>query len=407
NVGFVDTLPTGLIVQTPNGVGGTCANAAAATAATAGSGTITVAGLQVAAGASSCTVTVAITNAVGQTNASCAQNPVGFTNTTANVTVSNVSNAIQPSCVVVNPLTPTLTKSFNPTTISLGGTTTLTFTVSNPAGNPALTNVGFIDNLPSGLQIANPAGVSGTCANAVGATTAVAGGTTITVANLNVPAGAASCTVTVNVTNKPGQANVSCANLPAAFTNSSGNVTVTNVTNAIQPSCVVVDTFSFTISKTPSVNTITPGSPLSFTIVVVNNGPSAADGSVITDPAIAGFTANTVSCTTTSGGASCPAPLTVLALQGAGMTVTTFPAGASITLVLDGTATLSAGTLVNTVTVSPPAGIPGVASASASAVVSTVVGAIPTLDTATLIALMLMLAGVAGAVFRRKAGEQR
>ncbi|MBL0253219.1 MAG: DUF11 domain-containing protein [Polaromonas sp.] len=45
----------------------------------------------------------------------------------------------------------TLTKAFSPTSISVGGTSTLTFTVSNPAGNSAQT-VSFTDTLPAGLR---------------------------------------------------------------------------------------------------------------------------------------------------------------------------------------------------------------------------------------------------------------
>ena len=43
----------------------------------------------------------------------------------------------------------TLTKAFSPTSISVGGTSTLTFTLSNPALNPAQT-VSFTDTLPAG-----------------------------------------------------------------------------------------------------------------------------------------------------------------------------------------------------------------------------------------------------------------
>ena len=316
--------------------------------------------------------------------------------------MTNVTNGVTPSCVVVTSLQPTLTKAFSPTAFNLGGTTTLTFTISNPAANPAQTNVGFVDNLPSGLQVANPAAVGGTCANAVAATTAAAGATTITVANLQVATGASSCTVTVSITNQPGQSNASCANTPAAFTNGPGNVTVTNVTNGVTNSCVVVNTFSFSITKSPSASTVTPGSPLSFTVTITNNGPAAADGAIVTDPAIPFFTASTVSCQSTTGGATCPAPLTIAAMQGAGMTIATLPAGATVTLRIDGTTSLASGSLINTVTVTPPAGIPGVASASATAAVAAQIGVIPTLSGNALIALMLLI-GLASAGYLRRA----
>ena len=142
-----------------------------------------------------------------------------------------------------------LDKSFSPSIINVGGVTTLTFTVTNPAGAGALSNVGFVDTLPSGLQVANPPAVGGTCSNAAAATIATAGGATITVTNLNVPAGAATCTVAVNVTNAAGQSNQTCTGNPANFTNASGNVSVSNVTNSVQPSCVVVAT---TVTAAPT-----------------------------------------------------------------------------------------------------------------------------------------------------------
>ncbi|MBK9339678.1 MAG: DUF11 domain-containing protein [Rhodoferax sp.] len=56
-------------------------------------------------------------------------------------------------------MTPTLTKAFSPTSISIGGTSTLTFTVSNPALNPAQT-VSFTDTLPAGLRVASAPNVT-------------------------------------------------------------------------------------------------------------------------------------------------------------------------------------------------------------------------------------------------------
>lgn len=137
------------------------------------------------------------------------------------------------------PAPPVLTKAFSPASINEGGTTVLTFTIANPAGAPPLTNVGFVDTLPSGLAVANGT-VGGTCVNAAAATTVTAGGSTITVTGLQVPAGESTCTVTVEVTNAAGQTSESCAAVPAAFTNDSGNVAVTNAVNGVQATCLVV-----------------------------------------------------------------------------------------------------------------------------------------------------------------------
>ncbi|MBK7469806.1 MAG: hypothetical protein IPI73_03350 [Betaproteobacteria bacterium] len=83
------------------------------------------------------------------------------------------------------------------------------------------------------------------------------------------------------------------------------------------------------------------------------------------------------------------------------MTVATYPAGASITLRIDGISTLVSGQLVNTVIVSPPAGVPGVAQAVATAVVVPQIGAIPPLGLNALIALMLLV-GLGTAVHLRR-----
>jgi len=79
-----------------------------------------------------------------------------------------------------------LTKSFNPTSIQIGGTTTLTFTITNPAANNPAQVVSFTDTLPSKLQIAAIPNIQNTCTG--GTVTANAGATTITVANTTVGA---------------------------------------------------------------------------------------------------------------------------------------------------------------------------------------------------------------------------
>jgi uncharacterized repeat protein (TIGR01451 family) len=97
---------------------------------------------------------------------------------------------------------PSLVKYFSPTTINAGQATTLTFMITNPAGNSGVSNVNFSDNLPNSLKVASPANVTGTCPNVMMATMAVPGSTSIHIYDLQVPAGASFCTVKVDVTNK-------------------------------------------------------------------------------------------------------------------------------------------------------------------------------------------------------------
>ena len=147
--------------------------------------------------------------------------------TTANIgelTPACCSNTSAPiglsaSFAVVSPI---LSSSFSPTTIASRGVTTLTFTLL--AANLAPANaISFADNLPAGLVVAPIANIGGTCSNAAAATTATAGGSTIAVSNVAVPAGPASCTVTVDVTNAAGRTNASCTANPPAFTHGPGN----------------------------------------------------------------------------------------------------------------------------------------------------------------------------------------
>ncbi|UFH51951.1 beta strand repeat-containing protein [Spirosoma sp. KNUC1025] len=110
------------------------------------------------------------------------------------------------------------------------------------------------------------------------------------------------------------------------------------------------------ITKTGPAS-VTPSGSVSYTLVVTNSGPSAANGATLLDAVATDFTASSVSCAGTSGGAVCPATLTVAALQAGTMSIPTLPSGSSLTLVVAGTAASSAGTITNVASVSAPAGV--------------------------------------------------
>jgi uncharacterized repeat protein (TIGR01451 family) len=315
-------------------------------------------------------------------------------------------------CTITNTVIPPpdLTKSFSPTTINSGASTVLTFTVSNGAGTPART-VSFIDTLPSGLAVANIT-VGGTCSNAAAATLVVTGGSTITVSNLNVPAGPASCTVTVNVTNMPSQTNASCSGNPAAFTNSAANISgaASVSTSTMVPSCLVVSSIAdLAITKSTSLANYKPGivTPEVYTVVVTNNGPDNVTGASFTDTAPAGVTFGSWTCTITGTG-TCPGP-------GSGDIVNALlnlNAGSSATFVINATIGASAtGNITNTASESLPAGVTQDPNnitpnqASTTVPVQKVAGkpeTIPTLTTWMLIVMASLLGLVAVAYLRRR-----
>jgi uncharacterized repeat protein (TIGR01451 family) len=93
--------------------------------------------------------------------------------------------------------TPSLDKSFSPTTIPVGGVSTMTITVTNTSDLAAKDGWSFTDAFPAGLSVADPANASTTCASPTYAP--VAGSTSISI-TANLDAGETFCTISVDVT---------------------------------------------------------------------------------------------------------------------------------------------------------------------------------------------------------------
>lgn len=166
--------------------------------------------------------------------------------------------------------TAALRKSLAPVAIVDGGVGTYTFTLDNASPTSVnLTGVGFTDNLPGSLRVANPATIANTCGGTV---TAAPGATTIVTSGITLNAGV-SCTISVNVTNVPGQTNTSCAANPAALTNSTSNITGT--TSALfpdfSPVCLVVQPPATIVIVKDAV----PNDAQDFAFTVTGSGLSA------------------------------------------------------------------------------------------------------------------------------------
>ncbi len=192
-VGFTDTLPAGLVVATPNGLASTCGGTVTAVA---GTGSIALVNGGLAAGGS-CTITVNVTGLTGGLK--------GNTTSAVTSTEGGTGGTAVAFLVVVAPpavAPPTIAKAFGAASIVVNGTTTLTFTLTNPNPGTALSGVGFTDTLPAGLVVATPNGLTSTCGGTV---TAVAGTGSVALVNGGLPA-SGSCTITVNVTGTTGGA---------------------------------------------------------------------------------------------------------------------------------------------------------------------------------------------------------
>jgi uncharacterized repeat protein (TIGR01451 family) len=116
------------------------------------------------------------------------------------IAITPVDNAVI-SCVLTNTslARPTVTKTFSPTTISVGDTSQLTLTLSNSNAG-AITDVADSDTFPAGLVVANPNGLTSTCG---GTATAIAGSGSESLSGGAI-AGASSCTISLDVTSLTG-----------------------------------------------------------------------------------------------------------------------------------------------------------------------------------------------------------
>lgn len=115
-ISFTDSLPSGLrIANTPNVV--VTGLTGGSTTAVAGGTSIAASGYSIAANTTA-TITVNVTNAAGQLNASCGSNPAAFTNSAANISnlSSNLNNTVGNVCLVVTPCStpPAFTTNLTP-----------------------------------------------------------------------------------------------------------------------------------------------------------------------------------------------------------------------------------------------------------------------------------------------------
>lgn len=96
------------------------------------------------------------------------------------------------------------------------------------------------------------------------------------------------------------------------------------------------------VTKTNSATSVVAGNSTSYTLTFSNGGPSAANGAVVKDAFSAGLVCTSVTCTATTGGASCPTNLPLntavasgsSAFFGSGETITTLPANSTVQLLV-------------------------------------------------------------------------
>ncbi|MGB9120429.1 MAG: CSLREA domain-containing protein [Candidatus Angelobacter sp.] len=289
-VAFSDTLPAGLQVATPNGLTTTCSGTVTAAA---GSGSISLTGGSLAANAS-CTISLNVTGiAAGVQNNT--TGPISSTESGPGAT-SNTA-----SIIVIGP--PSIAKAFGAASIQLNGTTTLSFTITNPNATVALTGVGFGDTLPAGLAIANPNGLTGSCGSGTITTGTVSGFSVVNLSGGTIAAGG-SCTFSVNVVGTSGGHKVNTTGTVTSSNAGSGNTATASI-DVFAPDLAITKTHSgtFTRGQTGAVWTITVSNvgfgPTVGTVTVVDTLPAVTNPPVPTALSGTGWTCTlaTLTCT--------------------------------------------------------------------------------------------------------------
>jgi hypothetical protein len=198
NAAWADNLvgvQPGLTIASPAGVTNSCGGSVTATA---GSTTLSLSGgtvpAQVGTTPGRCTVSVNVTSSTAGNLINTI--PAGaLSSTGGGTTISNTTPASATLNVTGSP-TPTVSKSFSPTSIWAGQTSQLSIVIRNNELGRTLTQVSLTDNLPTNVFLANPVNLGNTCGGTV---TATPGGTTVVLSNGSIPPNS-SCVITVDVT---------------------------------------------------------------------------------------------------------------------------------------------------------------------------------------------------------------
>ena len=248
-----------------------------------------------------------------------------------------------------------LVKDDGEASIVAGSTGTYTFTVSNVGSAATSGTITVKDVLPAGMFFTAPLTAGGangaamTCAvstttnandTATCTTTAAiaAGGSGTFTLPVSVASTVASGTTLTNRAkvfggNDPNKAAETTTGTISACLSDSLAGAVANAGCGFETTPITTAA-SVVITKTDSKTIATSGGTNNYVVTLTNQGPSVANGAIVTDAVGAGLTCpgtNVVTCSGAVNGAVCPAgPLTIANLTGAGITVATLPVNGAL-----------------------------------------------------------------------------
>ena len=299
------------------------------------------------AGATTCVVGPVVASGAANSTTTNTATGNGFTGV---VTIHTATSSASYT-IVVPTADLAITKDDGTTSVTAGGSTTYTITVTNN-GPDEISNATVVDSAPTGMTfgnwtctVTNP-GSGGIVTTACGAASGAGDlNTNVTMKNGAVIAYSVPASIAASATGS--LVNTATVTVPAGVTDPTpGNNSATD-TDTVG---VIAD---LAITKTDGVSSVVPGTSTTYTIVVVNNGPSDVTGATVSDTLPAAITTDTFTAVG-SGGAS------GFSASGSGNLSDTvnLPAGSTITYTLLANINSSAtGSLTNTATVTTPGGV--------------------------------------------------
>ena len=278
---------------------------------------------------------------------------------------------------------PSLTAAFNPATITAGQSSTLTFTITNPAGQAAAVGIAFTNALPAGVVLASAPSAS-QCGGTVSGT---AGGGTLALAGGSIATSPGTCTVIASVT----------STVPNTYQELPANVSgLADLTDAGLSASLTVQAGTgppgLTVSKSAPA-TVVSGQNLTYTLTYGNSGGAAAPSVVIRDTIPAG----TTFVSATNGGT----------VQGTDVVwnIASVPAGATgLTVSFTVTVTASTGSITNgTYSITSVAGLVTAGGPVVVTLVNLPLSSVPALGPAGFALLALGISGAALVLLRSRA----
>ena len=292
DVVVTDTLPAGLTFVSGTGTGWTACTAA-------GQVVTCVRPLANAIAANSSTNAITLTVSVGAAAATASPVTNNVSVSGGNEPAGNAGNNTDADITFVY-YSPVITKTFSPASVVAGAPSTLTLTISNPAGNPlSLAGLAVVDPFPAGMAVANTPAFSNTCGGTVSPGSSQ-GDTLISLTGGATGAAGTSCAIQVNVISTTIGANV----------NTTGQVSSTNSGTGASASATLTVTapISPTLTMVSSPDPVGVNMPVTLTYTINNNNAANTNlGFIHNFPIVGGAQMvwqSLVSNSCTAGGAS-------------------------------------------------------------------------------------------------------